>query len=453
MAECRKHRGKFSEYIDGVLDPQERRALEEHLAGCAACRRERDAWRRLVADVAGLPGPDAPDGFTGRVLDRLGEARSAAAGPVVSMLWYRALPVAALIMVVLGLTFAVNRPVAVEPRSVERLAMARAVQAPGEEASARTAGDSVAAVSAIMDGRVPLKDDGTRLMDALYGAVKPPAAETEHFAFKEAAGAPVLDGPERRRAERDRSAREDATLTGEMAEEELDVNGQAQHLGGGGGRGPSRQAVLAGGLMEAPTALVQVQFFNQVAPAVALQFRTPAQQVLTLVADDQATLASQVVLVANSNGLQPALAFDTAAGKGAMELHLSVPAERYPAVLRQLSDLATPQRQNLANTDAAKGRFFADALRDYGTYQSVRDSKADGKALTKAVAAPLLAASMGTERAPVDVEVAAEVRLRTTPATEVARREAGRRPVGEVTGELNLVVRVVRPEGTEQAGR
>jgi hypothetical protein len=49
---------RLSEYIDGELEPSERRALEAHLAGCAECRTDLATLRAVVTRAGSLT--DAP---------------------------------------------------------------------------------------------------------------------------------------------------------------------------------------------------------------------------------------------------------------------------------------------------------------------------------------------------------------------------------------------------------
>jgi anti-sigma factor RsiW len=65
-AECGRHRDRFSEYLDGELTNAERATVEAHLAQCAECRRELEAWRRMVGAVGELPAEPAPAGFAAR---------------------------------------------------------------------------------------------------------------------------------------------------------------------------------------------------------------------------------------------------------------------------------------------------------------------------------------------------------------------------------------------------
>ncbi len=108
---CKKAREKLSEYVDGELSSAERAAIEVHLAECAECRRELEILQATVAAVAGLPHHSAPAGFGDRLMEQVG------AGPAVGVpadrrivtLWPRLAAVAAMLLVVLGLTLVVER--------------------------------------------------------------------------------------------------------------------------------------------------------------------------------------------------------------------------------------------------------------------------------------------------------------------------------------------------------
>lgn len=71
--------------VDGELDHAARERAHRHLAGCASCRTEVEAQRRLKTTLSGLAPAAAPDALAGRLLglqvpgtDRL----AAPAGPV-----------------------------------------------------------------------------------------------------------------------------------------------------------------------------------------------------------------------------------------------------------------------------------------------------------------------------------------------------------------------------------
>jgi anti-sigma factor RsiW len=52
---CAGMESKLVEYLDGRAEPAERRAVEEHLAGCAGCRARADEFRTLWGALDDLP--------------------------------------------------------------------------------------------------------------------------------------------------------------------------------------------------------------------------------------------------------------------------------------------------------------------------------------------------------------------------------------------------------------
>ena len=75
---CEEVREHLAAHLDGEIDGAPRRAVDEHLAECAACEAEREAlaraWRLL--DLAGAP-PAVPGSFDARLRERIqaGEGR------------------------------------------------------------------------------------------------------------------------------------------------------------------------------------------------------------------------------------------------------------------------------------------------------------------------------------------------------------------------------------------
>lgn len=53
----------LSSYLDGQVSLPERRTVEEHLAGCAACRAELEELRQLTGLLRRLPQPPPPRSF------------------------------------------------------------------------------------------------------------------------------------------------------------------------------------------------------------------------------------------------------------------------------------------------------------------------------------------------------------------------------------------------------
>jgi hypothetical protein len=71
---CAEARELFSALADEALAPDERAALDRHLAGCAECREELQRFRSVVSLVRAVQPERAPVGFVDRVLDRTGRA-------------------------------------------------------------------------------------------------------------------------------------------------------------------------------------------------------------------------------------------------------------------------------------------------------------------------------------------------------------------------------------------
>jgi putative zinc finger protein len=65
---CDDARDLFSALVDDALSPEERDALDEHLAVCPDCRRELEGFQRTVSLVRAAPPVRAPAGFVDRVL-------------------------------------------------------------------------------------------------------------------------------------------------------------------------------------------------------------------------------------------------------------------------------------------------------------------------------------------------------------------------------------------------
>lgn len=60
---CEEIREELSAALDGELPEEVRRAVEAHLAGCPACRKERDLLGGVDRLYRALPREDAPEGF------------------------------------------------------------------------------------------------------------------------------------------------------------------------------------------------------------------------------------------------------------------------------------------------------------------------------------------------------------------------------------------------------
>ena len=62
---------RMQAFLEGDLPIGERGPIEEHLAGCARCSAELEAWRVLFVDLSGLPSPAPRADFADRVMARV----------------------------------------------------------------------------------------------------------------------------------------------------------------------------------------------------------------------------------------------------------------------------------------------------------------------------------------------------------------------------------------------
>ena len=72
--ECEHVCEEFVERLTGTLDPDRSRAIDDHIAGCAACRAETERLREIWSELGALNVP-AAGGAAGRV-ERVVDARS-----------------------------------------------------------------------------------------------------------------------------------------------------------------------------------------------------------------------------------------------------------------------------------------------------------------------------------------------------------------------------------------
>lgn len=62
----------------GVLEPEEQRRVQQHVAVCDACRRELEAWQGYGRELVRLPAPVPPKYLAERTRARVLEQRAAA---------------------------------------------------------------------------------------------------------------------------------------------------------------------------------------------------------------------------------------------------------------------------------------------------------------------------------------------------------------------------------------
>lgn len=69
--QCFRAKKLLSSYLEGHLDKHSSMQLEEHLAGCVACRRQMDDLAMLVNELQGLESVKAPSDFLDQIHARL----------------------------------------------------------------------------------------------------------------------------------------------------------------------------------------------------------------------------------------------------------------------------------------------------------------------------------------------------------------------------------------------
>jgi len=75
---CHDSKQLIMEYLDGELAPAEKQRLDEHLAGCEACRAELAEQERVIRSVRTLPRVAAPAGLDAKVVARIARENSPA---------------------------------------------------------------------------------------------------------------------------------------------------------------------------------------------------------------------------------------------------------------------------------------------------------------------------------------------------------------------------------------
>ena len=79
MSEHETIRGWLSLAASGVLEADEQRRVEQHVATCDACRSELEGWQACAHELARLPAPAVPSHLVERTRARVLEQFAAAA--------------------------------------------------------------------------------------------------------------------------------------------------------------------------------------------------------------------------------------------------------------------------------------------------------------------------------------------------------------------------------------
>jgi len=437
-AECGQHRERFGEYLDGEMPEADRNALEAHVAECAECRRELNLLHQTIRTVAELPKRSAPAGFGERVARSIAAGRAPAEGRRLIVLCARALPVAAMLALVLGLlVYVPGRKPTSGPAEVRHLAMARRVAEPEASGARAAAGEAVAAVPAEalreegirrLSPVAMMREDASQLADRLERVTGFPAGAPHARAPLGETGAVRGVAGVRGRDERE--------LLGPpaLSWRELET--------------PEDESLR---VLQAGVPFV----FTQVASERFAEPAGRAQQVFTVMAEEPIAVMRRTVAVANGIGVAAALRVEPEdKDDGGVDVFLTVPAARYDGLLKELVKLAPPEKQSLANTDVGSGEFFEAMLANYAFYKGTREADEKSKE-GQTVAAPARSTSLAFGA------------VRTTPETaapaEEARRRAGRAryywaaraggPSNGPAAPVSLVIRIQKPAPPAEARR
>ena len=68
---CEMNRPRLQAYLDGILARDDEEGVERHLAGCEACRTEKERLEKVMEAVGGLTPLKAPAGFKKAFMERL----------------------------------------------------------------------------------------------------------------------------------------------------------------------------------------------------------------------------------------------------------------------------------------------------------------------------------------------------------------------------------------------
>ena len=72
--ECNKFRELIFEYLDGELDDNTVKEFEKHMKSCENCKKELDAYKKIIESVGEMPMEELPNGYCGRLHEKLNVA-------------------------------------------------------------------------------------------------------------------------------------------------------------------------------------------------------------------------------------------------------------------------------------------------------------------------------------------------------------------------------------------
>jgi len=372
-----KNTQKLSEYLDGALDAGERAALERHLAECRDCRRELAALKRTVEAMAGLPREGAPPGFADRVVERIrAEATpSKIVEPFFARQWPRLAVVAAMLLIVVGVTLLVQQNGGFQRAASEGRRMAADLPREDEGADEATVvagkvlemaeGEAALAHGAEVDG---MEDRGAWKESKAFGAADEmevakagPARAAEEARVESLAAALGL--------EKGTAARPVAPGAPAPAERAMAA-------------GPARPSVVNGVALsktrEAKKKEMEVAHREATAEKPPMDYaaaadldalrdaETPAppDEVVTVVTGDALNLARETVKLAAANNIRDFKLSLPERGAKAQEIEiaLNVPAAQYATFRKQVADSYPAKDQRWSRADAKRDLAAAEPV-------------------------------------------------------------------------------------------
>ncbi len=340
--ECQKYQDTLSEYLDGVLCDRERRELTQHLGRCERCREQLEALARTVRRVRELPVRRPPEGFAWTVTERLAARERPAPRRMVRLLWSRALPVAAMFLIAIGVTFLVRGTDLLAPADESRTIAMEQVRDREPAAPALPEREPAVRAPAELEPEAPA----------------PRAEELAAFATRDTAPEPAPEAPPTPRV---REVPQDDVALEQLMKPMQITPPLPLHMATPE-VAPERRVAPPAAEVREP---VQRMMFSQI-PAQQPEARRPPHQLLEVTARRPTELLAKTVAAANRISVA---ALVEIAEDGTAEVHLNVPAEDYPALLSELAGLTEPTGQSLQNTLAAHATFFQEMLELHATFQ------------------------------------------------------------------------------------
>jgi anti-sigma factor RsiW len=449
---CNEIQARLSEYLDGALRAEEAVALEEHMAQCAACKRELEALRRTVQAVGELPRCAAPAGFRDKVVQRIRAESAVEARPRVVYFWPRLAAVAAMLLVVVGVTLLLERGALTARARPSTQGLAMDV--------AKTVGEGDLAKKAEMPvAERKMEQQPVAASRATEAAVAAPA---QNLAEKRPAADAEARRPSEPVAHEYAGAKQaEGGRTGPAAAAPGAAPAGPSPVGGAAGAGDRMRAqkghaaleegkgeaalqtgATAGakGARETAAAFREKERLERGVDKDQLADRKGQETILTVVAEQPLELARKTVEMARANGIRDATMPKVREDAGDFEIVLNVPKDAYAGFRQQVAQLcpAADQRWQYAEADALKPGKAKAATMGEGVGGA---GGAPPAAEKRAVAAAEDTSARDEAEQPAERAAKADVAMK---ATEESLAKANARKDGAEPATVRLVIRFVR---------